>query len=59
MNKILTLKEVQEILKLSRSKTYELAKNGVLPVFKIDKSYRVLENDLYTWISNQIKPISF
>ena len=55
--KILTIQDVQAILKLSRSKTYQLAKEGTLPFFRVDKSYRILEDDLYQWISNQSSSI--
>ncbi|MEO2563983.1 helix-turn-helix domain-containing protein [Clostridium tertium] len=56
--KILTIQDVQAILKISRSKTYQLAKDGTLPFFRVDKSYRILEDDLYTWISNQSSTVS-
>jgi excisionase family DNA binding protein len=53
MEGIMTIPEVAEYLKLSKSKVYDLAKRGQLPTIKIGKNVRVRESDLIQWIEKQ------
>lgn len=41
MNELLTIKEIIKMLKISRSKAYELVKIKNFPIIKIGKSIRV------------------
>lgn len=53
MNEILTIKELKEILKISRSKAYELVKMKDFPIIKIGKSIRINKDELFKWLQNQ------
>lgn len=50
MNNLLTTKPVTEILDLKYPKTLELIKLGKLNAIKIDKSFKITENDLHNFI---------
>ncbi len=50
--RILTIQDISELLKLSKSKCYELVSNGVLPSLKIEGSVRVLESDLIAYLES-------
>ena len=49
---MLTIPEVCEILRISRTKAYELAKNGNIPTFKIGRSIRIPAESLNTLINS-------
>ena len=49
-DKILTLKEVAEYLKLAEKTAYRLAAEGKLPGFKVGGSWRFKREDMETWI---------
>ena len=53
--KVLTVKEVQELLGISASSTYRLLKNPDCPTMKIGGSYRIIENDLLDFLKNNNK----
>jgi excisionase family DNA binding protein len=53
MNELLTLAEVQQILRIGRSKVYELAHRKDFPAIKIDRSIRVPRAALEQWLLNQ------
>lgn len=47
---LLTIKDVMQLTQLSRTKVYELIRDGELPSVRIDKSVRVRTEDLDRWI---------
>ena len=51
MNDLLTVMEMANLLKISRSKAYALTKEKDFPIIKIGKSIRVLKNELYKWLN--------
>lgn len=51
-NNILTIKEAAEILRISKSKLYELAKDGLVPNIKLGGRIVIPENQLMAWIDN-------
>lgn len=54
-DKILTLKEVAEYLKLTKKTAYRLAAAGKLPGFKVGGSWRFKREDVLTWIEEKKK----
>ena len=52
-DKILTLKEVAEYLKLAQKTAYRLAAEGKLPGFKVGGSWRFKQEDIDRWIEQQ------
>ena len=54
-DKILTLKEVAEYLKLTEKTAYRLAAAGKLPGFKVGGSWRFKREDIDRWIEEQKK----
>ena len=52
-DKILTLKEVAEYLKLTEKTAYRLAAEGKLPGFKVSGSWRFKREDVLQWIEEQ------
>lgn len=53
--KILTVKQVQELLGLSQSSTYRLLKSPDCPTLKIGGSYRIIEDDLMNFLKQNNK----
>lgn len=51
-DKILTLKEVAEYLKLAEKTAYRLAAEGKLPGFKVGGSWRFKRDDIEKWIED-------
>jgi len=49
-DEILTLKEVEEYLKLNDKTAYRLAAEGRLPGFKVGGSWRFRREDIQQWI---------
>lgn len=49
-DKILTIQELAEYLKLNEKTAYRLAGEGKLPGFKVGGSWRFKREDLETWI---------
>ena len=54
-DKILTLKDVAEYLKLAEKTAYRLAAEGKLPGFKVGGSWRFKKEDIEHWIAEQIE----
>lgn len=48
-----TIPEVARYLKMSKSKVYDLAKQGKIPAIHIGKNVRVRESDLMKWMEKQ------
>jgi excisionase family DNA binding protein len=51
-DELLTVEQVAEVLKVGRTKVYELMDRGDLPSLKIDRCRRVLRSDLNTLIAS-------
>lgn len=49
---ILTITDIQNILKISRSKAYSLLKLPDFPFFRIGKSIRIRKSDFEFWLNN-------
>lgn len=49
---ILTVKEVQEILKIGTNTAYNLIHSKAFPVIKIGQCYRIPAASFYTWLEN-------
>lgn len=52
-DKILTLKEVADYLKLTERTIYRLSQDGKLPGFKVGSSWRFRLRDIDEWIEDQ------
>lgn len=52
-HEILTVSEVAEYLKISEVTTYKLVQKGVIPSFKIGRSWRVKYEDLLAFIEKK------
>ena len=50
---LLTMKDVKEILQVSQSYAYDLAKSGKLPSVRIDDVVRVKAEDLIAFIEDK------
>ena len=50
--KLLKIQDIQELLKISRTKAYELIKQNGFPVIRIGKSIRVIKKELLNWLHN-------
>lgn len=49
-NNLLTVVEMAELLKISRSKAYSLIKEKTFPKIKIGKCIRIDKNKLLNWL---------
>jgi putative molybdopterin biosynthesis protein len=56
MRKLLTVRDLQELLKLSRSQIYELARAGDLPCYKIGRSVRFDLDEIEEWLKSKRWP---
>ena len=52
-DKIMTIQEVAEYLKLTEKTAYRLTSEGKLPGFKVGGSWRFKKVDLEEWIEKQ------
>lgn len=50
MDELLTIKDMIELLKISRSKAYSLIRQDGFPIVKIGKCIRILKKDLLEWL---------
>ena len=50
MSDLLTVIDMAKLLKISRSKAYELTKEKDFPAIKIGKSIRIMREELYKWL---------
>ena len=48
----LTVKEVQQILKIGTNSAYNLIHNKAFPVIRIGQSYRIPKVSFYAWLEN-------
>jgi len=51
---LLTVKEVQDALRLSRARAYELVSTEDFPVMKIGRSLRIPKDLLVNWLENSM-----
>lgn len=51
-NKIITVPEMANLLKISRSKAYNLVKDTTFPIIKIGKCIRIDKKELESWLHN-------
>ena len=50
---LLTVSEVAEIMRVSNMTVYRLIKSGQLPAIRVGKSYRIREDDVDRFLSDQ------
>jgi excisionase family DNA binding protein len=50
---ILTIPEVAQYLKMSRSKIYNLVARNEIPYLKVGRNVRILRKDLQKWVEKQ------
>ena len=55
MAEILTVPEVAEYLKISRSKMYLMVQRGLIPYVKIGRNVRIRVSDLQEWMSDKVE----
>ncbi|MCC7352826.1 MAG: helix-turn-helix domain-containing protein [Anaerolineae bacterium] len=55
---IMTIPEVAEYLKMSRSKVYQLVQKRRIPYVKMGRNVRIKESDLVDWIEEQRQDIA-
>ena len=48
----LTVKEIQDILKIGTHSAYNLIHSKAFPVIKIGQSYRIPKGPFYAWMEN-------
>lgn len=48
---VLTVEEIEKILRISRNKSYELANGGEFPIRKIGRAIRVPKKSFYEWLN--------
>ena len=48
--KVLTTKDVQELLNLSENGVYRLFQKSDCPCFRVGREYRIIEADLIEWL---------
>ena len=53
MEKIMTIPEVAEYLKISKSKIYYLVQKKKIPHIRIQRNVRITETDLIDWLKKQ------
>ena len=56
MREWLTLREMQEILGIGKTKGYELVATGALPSVRIGRSIRISRKELERWLDQQRYP---
>jgi len=56
MQKLMTVKEVADILRVSNMTVYRLVKGGSLPAVRVGKNYRIKTNDVQAYIDREAQP---
>lgn len=51
-----TVREVCEFLRVGRNAVYEMAQNGVLPSFRVGARVRFVPDEIRAWLVRQRKP---
>lgn len=52
-NELITIMEMANLLRISRSTAYALTKNKSFPMIKIGKNIRIDKNELLKWLHNE------
>ena len=52
-DEVLTLKEASELLKLSKSTLYNLARKGKIPARRVGRSWRFVKLSLLRWLASK------
>lgn len=52
MNELITVQEMANLLRISRTKAYDITKDNDFPKIKIDKSIRIIKSELWEWLKN-------
>jgi len=52
MSELITVMELADFLKISRTKAYALVKYNDFPIIRIDKSIRIIKSELLEWLQN-------
>lgn len=55
MNELITVPEMAEFLRISRTKAYSLIKQSAFPLIKIGKCVRIDKEELLNWLRIQVK----
>lgn len=50
-NELITVPEMAKILKISRSKAYDLIKQKDFPIIRIGKCVRIKKNAILSWLN--------
>ena len=53
---VLTMKHIQDVLGISKPKTYELAHTGEFPVGKFGRAVRITRDAFIPWLDAQAGP---
>jgi excisionase family DNA binding protein len=53
---VLRAADVQQVLRLSKLKTYELLNQEGFPLVKIGRAYRVPRDAFFRWLAAQVEP---
>lgn len=56
IDRILTIPEVADYLKLSKAKVYLMVQRGEIPYIRLERNVRIRESDLMKWLEKQIVP---
>lgn len=56
MDEYLKVPEVAEVLRVARSRAYELVADGEIPSVRIGRSVRVSRRELDRWLDEQRQP---
>ncbi|MEW8963187.1 helix-turn-helix domain-containing protein [Paraclostridium dentum] len=51
---LMDVQEVQKLLRIGKTKTYEIIKKENIPHIRLGRQIKVLRQGLYEWIANQI-----
>jgi len=55
MERLLTIKEICDLLQVSRSTVYEWTHIGFIPHYKLPNAIRFKESDINSWIQRKFK----
>jgi excisionase family DNA binding protein len=56
-NKLLTVNEVADILRVSNMTIYRLVKSGQLPAIRVGKNYRIKESDVNDYLTRGMQKV--
>ena len=53
MQKLMTIKEVADYLRLSKVTVYKMTRQGKIPALKIGKQWRYNKSEIDTWVKQK------